>query len=190
MLTSTSTSRRRNRPASITIHVCSTFVPLGDLLRRLSTYGILTARRMSARFPLYGATTCPPYMPQQFLPIQNKYQRDIFHTGNTTDDRVCEWGVQDMDPPSRRGYLLSGASIAGNSPVLLCSGTEGTVKLYDIRTHAPVGPDLEFRCHDHALMGLAMRPSGVLATAAWSSAGGTELIFSDVRLASESGKAR
>lgn len=59
--------------------------------------------------------------------------------------------------------------------------SDGFVRLFDFRAAHPRGPDLAFRTHDGPLTGLAVRGSGVLATASQSTV--SELHFSDIRMA-------
>lgn len=54
--------------------------------------------------------------------------------------------------------------------------------MYDLRDHARK-PNLELRCHDQGLTGMAIRPSGILATATMTPQG-SDLHFSEIRMGS------
>lgn len=80
---------------------------------------------------------------------------------------------------------MAGTDLPGDhlpQPLLVCSSGSGIVRLFDLRDSARHA-SVQMRCHDQALAGLALRSSGVMATAA-STATVNELHFSDIRLAS------
>lgn len=82
-------------------------------------------------------------------------------------------------------HFLAGADFPGEhlpSPLLACSTGSGVVRLFDLRESSR-NATFEMKCHDQSLAGLALRSSGIMATAA-STPNVNELHFSDVRLAS------
>ena len=86
--------------------------------------------------------------------------------------------------PSGKHFLV-GADMPGENisqPLLLCSSGSGIVRLFDLRDsnrHASV----EMRCHDQPLAGMALRNSGIMATAAITPPV-SELHFSEIRMSS------
>ena len=67
---------------------------------------------------------------------------------------------------------------------VLTGSSDGNVRLFDLRTAHHSGPDLKFRSHDGPLTGLALRRSGILASACQGPAY-SEIHFADIRMASE-----
>lgn len=104
---------------------------------------------------------------------------------NYTFNAAIQDTREDQTVHSSGKRFLAGADLPGDhlpQPLLVCSSGSGIVRLFDLRDssrHASV----EMRCHDQALAGLALRSSGIMATAA-STPTVNELHFSDIRTAS------
>lgn len=85
----------------------------------------------------------------------------------------------------RTKQLLAGTELPSDrcpQPLLLCSSPNGVVSMFDLRDHARK-PNLELRCHEQGLAGMAIRPSGILATATVTPSG-SYLDFSEIRMGS------
>jgi hypothetical protein len=96
--------------------------------------------------------------------------------------------VQDMKPGGYHTIShLAGADMPG-SPMhcaVVSGSSDGTVRLFDLRCgHKGTGPDLKFCSHHAPFTGLAMRTTGILATAS-QGAVHTEMHFTDIRMASD-----
>jgi hypothetical protein len=81
--------------------------------------------------------------------------------------------------------ILAGTEVPSDccpQPLLLCSSPNGVVSMFDLRE---VGgkPSLQLRCHDQGLIGMAIRPSGILATATLTPSA-SDLHFSEIRMGS------
>lgn len=83
--------------------------------------------------------------------------------------------------------LLTGTEVPSDrcpQPLLLCSSSNGVVSMFDLRDHSRK-PNLALRCHDQGLTGMAIRPSGILATATTTPTA-SDLHFSEIRMGSGS----
>lgn len=67
---------------------------------------------------------------------------------------------------------------------VLTGSSDGSVRLFDLRAAHHTGPDLQFQSHDGPLTGLALRRSGILASASQGAAY-SEIHFADLRMASQ-----
>jgi WD40 repeat protein len=104
--------------------------------------------------------------------------------GIHTPDDLCLQG--DGAGTAYSTKFLTGADFITESShcAVLTGCSDGFVRLFDLRCVHHTGPDLQFRSHDGPLTGLAIRKSGVLATA-YQAPTTSELHFSDIRMASE-----
>jgi hypothetical protein len=124
-----------------------------------------------------------------FVPVSGSHMNALFVTGlmRVSVPRMqdaCRDAIKDGSPTRR---LLAGTELPSDrcpQPLLLCSSPKGMVSLFDLREHARK-PTLELRCHDQGLTGMAIRSSGILATATITPSA-SDLHFSEIRMGSDS----